>query len=86
MLYAASQTVYRTTNGTLIQLLVPDEMRGRVTTLQRYSMGFVVLSSMAVGWFAGVFSVSVALAVMGVIGIIAGTGAYMISSRIKELA
>ena len=33
MLFAASQTVFRTTNGTLIQLLVPDEMRGRVTTL-----------------------------------------------------
>ncbi len=86
MLYAASQTVYRTTNGTLIQLLVPDEMRGRVTTLQRYSMGFVVLSSMAIGWFAGVFSVSVALAVMGIMGIIAGTGALMISHRIKGLA
>ena len=86
MLYAASQTVFRTTNGTLIQLLVPDEMRGRVTTLQRYSMGFVVLSSMAIGWFAGVFSVSVALAVMGIMGIIAGTGALMISHRIKGLA
>ena len=85
MLYAASQTIYRTTNGTLIQLLVPDEMRGRVTTLQRYSMGFVVLSSMAIGWFAGVFSVSVALAVMGVLGLLAGTAAFMVSHRIKAL-
>ena len=85
MIFAASQTIFRTTNGTLIQLLVPDEMRGRVTTLQRYSMGFVVLSSLAIGWFAGVFSVSVALAVMGVIGLIGGTAAFMISHRIKAL-
>lgn len=85
MLYAASQTIFRTTNGTLIQLLVPDEMRGRVTTLQRYSMGFVVLSSMLIGWFAGVFSVSIALAVMGVIGLFGGAAAYMVSHRIREL-
>ncbi|MDA0769160.1 MAG: MFS transporter [Chloroflexi bacterium] len=85
MLYAASQTLFRTTNGTLIQLLVPDEMRGRVTTLQRYSMGFVVVSSMLIGWLAGVFSVSIVLAVMGIIGMFAGTAAYMVSHRIREL-
>ena len=83
MLFAASQTVFRTTNGTLIQLLVRDEMRGRVTSLQRYSMGFVVLSSLLIGWFAGVFSVSIALAVMGVLGLILSIGAYMVSHQIR---
>ena len=32
-LYAASQTIFRTTNGAVVQLLVTDEFRGRITTM-----------------------------------------------------
>ena len=52
-LFAASQTAFRTTAGTLTQTLVPDELRGRVTSLQSIGHGFVVGSSLLVGWFAG---------------------------------
>ena len=52
-LFAASQTAFRTTNGTLMQTLTPDELRGRITSLQRLGQGFVVGSSLLVGWFAG---------------------------------
>ena len=67
-LFAASQTAFRTTNGTLTQTLTPDELRGRITSLQRLGQGFVVGSSLFVGWFAGVTSVRLALAAMGIVG------------------
>ena len=68
-LFAASQTAFRTTNGTLIQTLTPDDLRGRITSLQRLGQGFVVGSSLLVGWFAGVTSVRFALAAMGLVGL-----------------
>ena len=68
-LFAASQTAFRTTAGTLTQTLVPDELRGRVTSLQSIGHGFVVGSSLLVGWFAGVRSVTWALAAMGFAGL-----------------
>ena len=67
MLFATTQTAFRTTNGTLMQLLVSDDMRSRVTSLQRYSMGGVIVASFAIGEFARVTSVSIALAAMGLI-------------------
>ena len=67
--FAASQTAFRTTNGALTQTLAPDELRGRVTSLQRVGQGFVVGSSLLVGWFAGAASVRWALAAMGAAGL-----------------
>ena len=63
--FAASQTTFSTSNGVLVQTLAPDELRGRVTSLQRWSQGFVVLSSLVIVWFAGVTSVRIALTAMG---------------------
>ena len=66
-MFAFSQSTYRTANSTLIQSLVPDVLRARITSLQRYSHGFVILSSLLVGWFAGVTSASTALTVVGTV-------------------
>ena len=68
-LFAASQTAFRTTAGILTQTLVPDELRGRVTSFQSMGHGFVVGSSLLVGWFAGATSVTWALAAMGFTGL-----------------
>ena len=70
---------------TLMTLIAPDHMRSRVMSLQRYSMGGVVIFSLIVGWFAGVTSVSIALATMGVIGIALGTAFYAFGKQIREL-
>ena len=83
-LFAASQTAFRTTNGTLTQLLTPDELRGRVTSLQRVGQGFVVGSSLLIGWLAGVTSVRWALTSMGVCGLAVSLLYLAFASRLRE--
>ncbi len=85
MLFATTQTSFRTTNGTLMQLLVSDEMRSRVTSLQRYSMGGVIVSTFVIGWFARLTSVSIALAAMGIVATGLAVAFYVFSRQIREL-
>ena len=82
-LFAASQTAFRTTNGTLTQTLTPDELRGRITSLQRLGQGFVVGSSLFVGWFAGVTSVRLALAAMGIVGLAVAICYMVFAERLR---
>ncbi len=82
--FAGSQTTFRTTSGTLIQTLTPDELRGRVTSLQRYGHGFVVASSLAVGWLAGVTSVTTAMLAMGVAGLAFAMPFAIVSKRLRN--
>lgn len=85
MVFAPSQTAFRTATVTLMTLIAPDEMRGRVMSMQRYSMGGVVLFTLVVGWFAGFTSVSIALAAIGVIGALLGAAFYVFGRQIREL-
>ena len=82
-LFASTQTAFRTTNGTLTQTLVPDELRGRITSLQRIGQGFVVGSSLLVGWFAGVTSVTWALTAMGLIGLAVSIPYFLLANRLR---
>ncbi len=83
-LFAASQTAFRTTAGTLTQTLAPDRLRGRITSLQSVAQGFVVGSSLLVGWFAGVTSVTWALGAMGVTGLLASLTCVMVARSLRE--
>ena len=51
----------------------------------RYSMGGVVIFSLVVGWFAGITSVSIALTVMGLVGIGLGLVFWFFANQIREL-
>ena len=82
--FAATQTAFRTTNGTLTQTLSPDELRGRITSLQRIGQGFVVGSSLLVGWFAGVTSVTWALTAMGLAGLAMSVLFLIFASKLRE--
>ena len=85
MIFAPSQTAFRTATVTLMTLIAPDEMRSRVMSLMRYSMGGVVLFSLIVGWFAGITSVSIALTVMGMLGVALSIGFWFFGNQIREL-
>ena len=85
MAFAPSQTAFRTANVTLLTLLAPDEMRSRAMSMMRYSMGGVVMFSLVVGWFAEITSVSIALAVMGLMGIGLGFAFWFFGKQIREL-
>ena len=84
--FAGSQNTFRTTSGTMIQTLTPDELRGRVTSLQRYGHGFVVGSSLLVGWFAGVTSATAAMLAMRVAGLVVAVPFAIVSKRLPEQA
>lgn len=85
MVFAPSQTAFRTATVTLLTLIAPDEMRSRVMSLQRYSMGGVVIFSLVVGWFAGITSVSIALAAIGLLGVTLGAIFYIFGHQIRQL-
>ncbi len=46
------QTTIRTSNGTLIQTLAPDPLRGRVQSIYHFDHGFSPLASFVMGLFA----------------------------------
>ena len=84
-LFAISQSSFRTTMVTLIQSMSIPEMRTRVISLQTYSMSFVLLTSLIIGWFAGFMTVSIALASLAAVGILGGLFMNAFQSQIKEL-
>ena len=52
---------YETIISALLQLVVPDEMRGRVLSFQTSSWGFTGLAGLYMGAIAGAFSASIAI-------------------------
>ena len=81
----ASLNAFRNANGTLIQLLAPDRLRGRITGLQTYSQGFVFPTSLLVGWFTGITSVSTAITMVGVVSLGLSATALISLGRVRRL-
>ena len=79
------QAYFRTTHGALIQLLVPDALRGRVTSLQHYDMGFAIFSSVLIGLFADWTSAPTASTVVGIIGLALAVFFLFRFRRIRQL-
>ncbi|HBD85536.1 MAG TPA: hypothetical protein DC056_16145 [Dehalococcoidia bacterium] len=84
-MFAGSQTTIRTANGSLVQSLAPDELRARVTSIQRYGQGFVVGSSVLVGWLAGVFGIRIVITALGIVGLAISVPFAIWSRQIREL-
>ena len=68
-LMAGAQAHFRTTNGTLVQLITPDRYRGRVTSLNSYGQGFVFPFSILVGLLADFTGVVTTITVLGTLGL-----------------
>ena len=79
-----AQATFRTSSGTLIQSLVPDQLRSRVTSLELYGQGFVFMSSLAVGLLVDLTTVVVALTVVGLAGLILGSLSYLILPSVRR--
>ena len=69
-LMAAAQAHFRTTSGTLVQLITPDRYRGRVTSLNSYGQGFVFPFSILVGLLTDFTDVVLAITVLGTLGLL----------------
>ena len=84
-LFSAGLNANRTASGTLVQLLVPDQLRSRIIGLQNYFMGFVVFTSLLIGWFAATTSVTTAIAAVGVVGLVLGVSYFILLGRVRNL-
>ncbi len=80
------QAAFRTTNGTLIQGLTPDALRGRVTSLQSYNSGFVILTSLLIGWVVDLTSVTLGIMAVGATGLALSIVAIATLKRVRPLA
>ncbi len=83
--FGFSQSGFRTTNGTLIQELAPDNLRSRITSLRSYGQGFVVAVSLGIGWVADTTSVSTAITVMGAAGLVLTFICIALMYRVRRL-
>ena len=82
---AFSQAVFRTSRGTLIQTLAPDRLRGRLTSLQSFDRGFLVVASLGVGTLSDQTSPVAAIAIVGAAGIILSLICCAALGRVRQL-
>ena len=68
-LMSFAQAHFRTTSGTLVQLITPDRYRGRVTSLASYGQGFVFPFSILVGLMTDFTGVVEAITILGLVGL-----------------
>lgn len=85
ILMSATLNAFRTSEGTLIQLLTPDRLRGRVTGLHNYGQGFVVFTSLLIGWFAGISSTTIVITCVGGVSLALAIFALLTSARVRQL-
>jgi MFS family permease len=67
-LVGIAQSVYLSTNNTLVQLQTPDELRGRVMSVYMTTWGLMPLGALPQGVVAEWFGAPFALAVSGLVG------------------
>ena len=82
---AFSQAVFRTSRGTLIQTLAPDRLRGRLTSLQSFDRGFLVVASLGVGALSDATSPVAAIAIVGALGLVLSIICSATLSRVRRL-
>lgn len=82
---AFSQAVFRTSRGTLIQTLAPDRLRGRLTSLQSFDRGFLVVASLGVGTLSDATSPVTAIAIVGALGLVLSLVCCAALGRVRQL-
>ena len=82
---AFSQSLFRTTRGTLTQTLAPDSLRGRLTSLQSFDRGFLVVASLIVGGLSDATSPSTAMAIIGAVGLLMAVVCWGLLRRVRQL-
>ena len=85
ILMSAALNAFRTSEGTLVQLLTPDRLRGRVTGLHSYGQGFVVLTSLLIGWCAGITSITIVITSVGGVSLALAICALLTSDKVRQL-
>ncbi len=79
------QSHYRTTQGTVVLTIVPDRFRARTMSVLSYERGFLTVASVAVGAFADATSASIAILVLGAVGLAAVALCSVALPRVRAL-
>jgi hypothetical protein len=77
-----SMMIFRINNNTLVQTLVPDELRGRVTAFYQIDLALAPLGSIVLGACADVFSTTTAMAGSGILGLVV---MFTIMASVKQM-
>jgi len=65
-----SMMVFRVNNNTLVQMLSPDQLRGRIMAIYQMDHAIMPLTASILGIMADVFTTSAAMASSGIIGLV----------------
>ena len=80
------QSHYRTTQGTVVVTLVPDQFRTRTFSVLAYERGFLTAGSVMVGMLADATSASIAILVLGALGLVVTGACAAALPRVRALA
>lgn len=78
-------SVFTTTNGTIIQLLIPDEVRGRVMSLMMMTFGLTPLGTLPVSAVAQAYGVRAAVASASVATLFLALAIYLLSRSLRGI-
>ncbi|MGB4862725.1 MAG: MFS transporter [Tepidiformaceae bacterium] len=77
--------VFNTTNNTIIQILIPDEVRGRVMSLMMMTFGLTPLGTLPVSLVAEFYGVRVAVAGASVATALLGATIFLLSRSLRGI-
>ena len=80
------QSHYRTTQGTVVLTIVPDEFRTRTFSVLAYERGFLTVGSVLVGMLADATSASMAILTLGALGLALTLACAAGLPRVRALA
>ncbi len=80
------QSHYRTTQGTVVLTIVPDEFRTRTFSVLAYERGFLTVGSVLVGMLADATSASMAILTLGALGLALTVACAVGLPRVRALA
>ena len=80
------QSHYRTTQGTVVLTVVPDEFRTRTFSVLAYERGFLTVGSVLVGMLADATSASIAILTLGALGLALTAVCAAALPRVRVLA
>jgi MFS transporter, DHA1 family, staphyloferrin A biosynthesis exporter len=81
----ACVSVYNTLNNTAIQLLIPDNVRGRVTSFLMMSFSLPLLGTLPVAAVAEVYGAPLAVGVASVLAVAIGLLFFLASSKLRNM-
>lgn len=85
LLVGLSMTVFMTTANTLLMVLTPENLRGRVMSVYMLDMALSSFGAMIAGVMADVIGISWTLAFMGAVCAVLAAGTYTFAPRIRNL-